>query len=414
MNFTISKKNISLYLVFFLIIFLSPFARKYISFAGSNTWGILSGIFIMFFLYFKGFLNLKIKRVFLIVLAAAIVYSSVAIFINMEFNPYLNISRYISSLFVLIFFLIGAALFSSILEKISDKVFDKIINSVFLVLLSDGLISIFIQIFKNDRDFILFREPSHFAIVALPVLLYKVTTSTNRHAMLFIFLFLCIGLVMQSMTLIAGLALIFFMIFRVKTFIFIFALLVLTVEYIPDSNFQYYKDRVNISNAKENSNFNATLLVFLSGYEEAYLTVISTGAIGIGFQQLGFSKHLGEYRKILSDHNLDFINIYDGGFLGGKLVSEMGALGVLIILVYIYRLITIRFFIDFSPSPHNKNKKMFFYSSYVMFLLELFFKGSGYFTTTTFLFVVACFSLFAIDASSRWRMAPIITKRANV
>ena len=397
MNFIILKKDISLYLVFFLLIFLSSFARKYIPFAESNTWGALSGIFIMFFLYFKGLLNLKIKKLFLIVLTGVIAYSSIVIFINMSFNPNLNISRYIFSLFILIFFLIGAVLFSSILEKVNDKMFDKIINSVFLVLLSDGLISMFIQIFKDDKDFILFREPSHFAIVVLPILLYKVTTSTNRHAMLFIFLFLCIGLVMKSMTLIAGLALIAFMIFRIKNLVFIFALLVLTAENIPDLDFSYYKDRIDVSNV------NPTLFVFLSGYEEAYLNVINTGAIGIGFQQLGFSKHLGKYRKALSDYGLPNINIYDGGFLGGKLVSEMGVVGFFMILVYLYKFITIKFFVNFSPDPCKKNKKMFFHSFYIMFVFELLFKGSGYFTQTTFLFFVVLLSLLTIDSSSRWK-----------
>ena len=85
----------------------------------------------------------------------------------------------------------------------------------------------------------------------------------------------------------------------------------------------------------------------------------------------------------------------------GKYVWKV--VGFFMILVYLYKFITIKFFVNFSPDPCKKNKKMFFHSFYIMFVFELLFKGSGYFTQTTFLFFVVLLSLLTIDSSSRWK-----------
>jgi hypothetical protein len=132
---------------------------------------------------------------------------------------------------------------------------------------------------------------------------------------------------------------------------------------------EYYSSRIDFSKSNEN----LSALVFLSGWERAFLNFIETTGIGIGFQQLGYSGAIGQSRLILESIGLGGLNLYDGGSLASKLISETGILGIILLFFYISYFI--KYVITYRRYP---KKKLFFISIFFMFSI---YKGCWLFYT---------------------------------
>ena len=391
MRVSINLKNSIFYLVMLILIFLSPFSRKYIPWAESNTYGTVAAILAIVLIYSKQLYRVKINIRLLAVILLGVSYSMIVLFYGVQSYSDLNINKFFISIIIFFIFIFGSKLFVFILNGVDNKVFNNSVNYLFIVLMADGLMSSFVNIFiRADKDFFLFTEPSHFAIVSLPFLLYKIVSSSKQKATLYFIIFACIGIAMESLTLLVGLLLIMLIVFDKK-----YSILVLVGTFIlfnnyasVSSKFEYYESRINYTNSE-----NPSLLVFLSGWEEAYMSIVKTNGLGIGFQQSGYVEPAGEYRLVLESMGKSDQNIYDNGVMGAKLILENGVVGMLLLFVYLYQFLKILFKINFTPSLSKSNKEFFFISIFLMFSIEILLKGSGYFSQTAFLFLASLFFL---------------------
>lgn len=145
--------------------------------------------------------------------------------------------------------------------------------------------------------------------------------------------------------------------------------------------FSYYIDRLNISIYSNN----LSVLVWISGWERAFNSLFQSVGFGVGFQRMGFVGDKGiAMQNIFEIMNGQYINLYDGGSLAPKLVNELGFLGVFIVISYVVYLMKV---LNFLKSNKKKRKIDFFLSFiFIMFSIQMFFRGVGYFAPTTIFF----------------------------
>jgi hypothetical protein len=355
---------------------------------------IIVSIFLSLVLYLR-LIPIKVKNLLTVTLTINAILLYVIIsgvrsyFINDSFNDV----RFFQTFFFLLFFIFGALNWSLLVKNVASYQVDFAVKFVFYVLLIAGFVSLieFSPFFSDFRKtMIFFSEPSHFIVIFSPFLLYMAVISQTRMKLFFLFLTILLALSVQNVTFLACVLLIVVSTLRLHQIVIGFiaaaGLLVLGFETIDAS---YYISRLDLS---VNSN-NLSSLVFMSGWERAYLNFVDSSGWGIGFQQLGFIGDQGVAMTKLEELNATGLNLLDGGSVGAKLISEFGVLAVIGLFGYLFyfakfvkdlRVISLGRIVDV-----NNSKKVFALSCIVMYFVELFARGTGYFTSTALLFVVS-------------------------
>jgi hypothetical protein len=139
-------------------------------------------------------------------------------------------------------------------------------------------------------------------------------------------------------------------------------------------------------------NPNASSLVLASGFERAYLAFIESFPLCAGYQQMGVVGPNGIYMDILNQMNLWQLNSFDGGSTASKIIFEFGLLGVLFIFLYLFYFLKIYKILRHQPSLIKLDGdyfRLFRICCFFAFILSLFVRGSGYFSITTFLFLLS-------------------------
>jgi hypothetical protein len=136
---------------------------------------------------------------------------------------------------------------------------------------------------------------------------------------------------------------------------------------------------------------NASVLVWLQGWESAAYALAQTSGLGIGFQQLGIVTVTGTVTdKILTLLGAS-LNDRDGGILAAKLVAEFGVFGIAALLAYCVAFA--RSFMKLRSCALAGGvlpaAAVFRLSAVVMLSIELFVRGIGYFSPATFFAYVA-------------------------
>jgi hypothetical protein len=134
-----------------------------------------------------------------------------------------------------------------------------------------------------------------------------------------------------------------------------------------------------------------------------------SGGWGIGFQQLGVAGTEVEAAQILrSLRQGEDLNILDGGFVFAKFGSDFGAFGVALTAVYLALAVhsALRLRRNALGRLALTPTTCFSHCLIVMYSLELFVRGGGYFTSGSLLLVTAFWTL------RRTRKAPASTRRA--
>jgi len=153
----------------------------------------------------------------------------------------------------------------------------------------------------------------------------------------------------------------------------------------------YFLSRLSLSLTSSNS----SVLVFLSGWERAYLGFFDSFGFGVGFQEIGIVGPQGELQKILIKiHNNPGkgLNWNDGGSLAPKIITEFGLLGIMSILLYCY--FAIRILMMFFLNKIKESKNIFFFGAYLIFSIELFIRSVGYFSLTSFIFISSLYWIY--------------------
>jgi glycosyltransferase involved in cell wall biosynthesis len=318
---------------------------------------------------------------FLISLFVYIFAISIISFINHSNFDFL---RFIISYILIIIYMISSFYVAVTIYNIDDTKIYNYVKVLYFILLLDGIISSINYHFTTSKVMVLFAEPSHFALILLPITLFIYIKKDNN----FLILIppLIISLAIQNLTLLVGIFLFFICQKRNNFLLKIVILGTIVILLINFYDFSYFIKRLDFSSVK-----NMSTLVFLSGWENAILNFKDTHGLGIGFNQLGLIGEQGYYRSILVNDNHGTVNLYDGGTTGSKLISEIGIVGVFLLLIYLYSLF--KFYKIILNKIILNNKDILIFSFFFSAFFEFFLRGIGYFTLGMFLFLVSCIYL---------------------
>ncbi|OIQ97573.1 hypothetical protein GALL_204570 [mine drainage metagenome] len=347
---------------------------------------------------------------------------SAGIFIHGLINYWLhysfNIHRFLETFVFLILFLLGAFSFVLVAKKSDEHQVDFVLKFVFYALIIVGILSIlgYSPFFSEWKAMVFYMEPSHFALSFLPFLLYIAVQSDIKYKLIWLAISFEIALMVQNLTLILGIIFISILVLPIRKFLVLlasFSLLFYTNKIVSHVYFimnnsavganmpdavSYVADRVSLTSP------NLSVLVFKSGWERAYLNFIDNFGFGIGFQQLGFVGRDGEIMtNIMNVVAGQKTCLLDGATVAAKLVSEFGMMAI--VALGLYSIYAIRYAVNLRELSLRKNKirdskYVFFLACFLMFCIDLFVRGTGYFSSSAFLFTASLIWILMLHSKS--------------
>jgi len=331
-----------------------------------------------------GKLAFNVHVVLAVVLAVVFAQGVLCFLINTTFN----LDRFLQSYVFLIIYLFAASFLAFLARALPKYRVDFAVKLVFYALLLNGLVTILgYRALGNPSAVGFFSENSHYAMSFLPFLLYIVVVSSWRKKWFLLFMSFFVVLNLQSITLLFGVITVTIFSLRVRQLVFLsiiaISILMVAMNYM---DFEYYSARLNLMNP------NMSMLSFLNGWERAYLNLKDSYGIGIGFQQLGFLGSEGKVFESIRAQGGGDLNLYDGGFTGSKFISEFGILAVMLLMAYsVYFMKSVRWLHEVSMNGGETVdfRKVFFLTCFVMFFIDLFIRGIGYFSSSGFLFIAS-------------------------
>ena len=320
------------------------------------------------------------------VMGVIMIHSTISFLINDIFD----FGRFLQSYLFLIIYIMGAFSFTLLVQRVPKFQTDFVVKLVFYVLFLSSIAGILdFSPFSSDQNkpVFFFFEPSQFALGFLPFLLYMVIVSNPRVKLLLLLLGYVIALLLENMTLTVGITIIVGLMIPLRRVLFL-APIVIILIFFTATNLEYYSSRVDISNDSPN----LSTLVYLSGWERAYLNFEETSGLGVGFQQFGIIGSRGEkMRSVEMLAGVD-LNLFDGGATASKYMAELGLLGLLMLLSYlVYFAKSARWLREISMHGVGSREctKVFFLSCFVMYCIDFFIRGTGYFSSSGFFFVAS-------------------------
>lgn len=315
-----------------------------------------------------------------------------------------DIQRFSISLIFLIILLMAASDIAYI-SDISDIISKKAIEKSALVVFTTMGVAMFIALIgvsptgKNAtaKAIFPFVEPSHFGIIFLPFLISFSVIASRNIKFIILIISLIISIYIQSFVMLIGVTIAIVICLNTKLIaMLLFAMTVIAININLDIS--YFVERINISATSNN----LSALVFLQGWQLIWKSLIETMGLGLGFQQMGFN----EIENPASIRIYELLgktqNIKDGGFLISKIISEFGIIGLISVFLCL-KFIFIAFF-QLREIAQNRNEKLFIivlsYSYIVSFSVELFIRGSGYFTPSTLMTAAAAIYIHRQKLSS--------------
>jgi len=319
--------------------------------------------------------------------------------------------RFILSIFLLVVMFFCAALFVNVTTSIDESSFHWCLYKLYWILLFTALIIIILSSLLgfSIKNMFFVSEPSHFALFYTPFLCY-VTYFSDRK-ILHIGCGFFVSLTIMNLTMLVGVMMCCLILTRINFFRFlcivtIFALLIMFIMSLDSSN--YFASRLTFS--ADSTNLSA--LVFMSGWERAYLSLIDSNGIGVGFQQMGINGPQGFFMDVIIDIYSDTLNKFDGGAVGAKLITEMGGLGVTLLLVYIFFCVQLYRRLHFSYNMLSR-KTVFYIIVVLTTSLQIFVRGTGYFSPLVFLFMSSIYYFISRSTFQKRQCNPIILGYEN-
>lgn len=327
------------------------------------------------------------------VIGLVIVYLLGTGIFSSQAHPSFDFGRFLQSLILFFFCLAGADSFSNAVNSCTEEQAAKSFRFVFLVILFSSaarVCGIHLSGGESSRTVLFYNEPSHYALGLAPFLLYMVVSDTKRR-WIWMVSAVAVALTIKNLTLLIVVLLIYAILMRISIKTILFASLIIALALVAGDGLSYYSDRAMLSS--ESTNFSN--LVYLSGWERAWLSMNETFGLGYGFNQLGLVGDQGEIMRTLSDLNAEGLNALDGGSVASKLIAEFGVVGTLLLVIYArFFLKGVRFVRSavYAPRPVNRIE-LFFWSCFIMYAIDLFIRGSGYFSAESFMFFGAIWGL---------------------
>ncbi|QVY67327.1 hypothetical protein [Polaribacter sp. Q13] len=393
-------------LVFFLLFSIPPI---FIGLFNSSSYAEGIIVFDLLFLVYalsnlKRKIDLNYKKKY-IGIAIILIFSFIfchSAYIMLVLDYPFNLTKFFVTYIGLIITFLSAWFFGNIIITQSEESINKIVLFLIFFFILNILFSyIGLNLGDGWSPVGLFQEPSHVAIFLAPLLIYS-SRKKLKGNIVYLLVFLFWGAIGKNLTII--LVVVFsslFYIVKLRDFILSIVLFIfLGILTLPFMDTEYFTSRINLSS----DTTSGSSLVFLKGWDNAIESFTVTDGVGIGYQQLGYSsvlKNNGSAFQALSILNLEELNKYDGGSVSPKIIAEFGVFGIFFILLYVIG------FIQLILNLKNKEKRsgvVFLQCCYLGLFFELFFRGAGYFTIGTFLFIAAVTNLkFSINSSNKFK-----------
>lgn len=276
------------------------------------------------------------------------------------------------------------------------------INTLFWILLAIGSIGAF-DLFRPGKYQLLnrplppFSEPSHFAIAFIPIACSFALLSSRKLRLFTCLACFALAISLPNLTLLAGTVLISMIALSTRQAIIFLAttcIIGITLFSIDSSPLEYFINRTSTSEDE-----NISRLVYIQGWESMISAVQFSKGFGIGFQNLGIEPP-GQATLLLHNLTGSELNRSDGSFLAAKLVGEFGVIGVAAVIyaatLSIRSGFLLRKHVNRRFDQASDITALCF--TYTL-LLELFVRGTGYFSPT--LFITLFFAPTAINSLKR-------------
>lgn len=203
---------------------------------------------------------------------------------------------------------------------------------------------------------------------------------------LLLVLFSCaVALLLENLTLVVGCTFVAVLVIPMRQWLFLMSIASIIILFTT-TNIDYYSLRVDPSS----DNQNLSTLVYLSGWERSYLNFEETFGLGVGFQQFGIIGSRGEIMQSIGELGAEDLNLLDGGAVAPKFIGEFGLLGVVMLFAYlVYFAKSAKWLREVSLGgiPAPACRRVFFLSCFVIYCIDLFVRGTGYFSSSGFLFI---------------------------
>jgi hypothetical protein len=294
--------------------------------------------------------------------------------------------RFLASLVSMVTIISAALAVSMSLKEVKQSAVKSAIYTISLILVFNAIMSLtgvdYFGVRSNKLTF-LFNEPSHFAIVTAPFLIYYIKSRSSAWLFMLL-LFLGFSIYIENMTMLIAVLLSVLVGFRLTKIMIFFLVILISILGTLDTN--YFVSRLVFS--VDESNLSG--LVFLQGWQNSYLTLVDTYGWGCGFQQFGIASTAGEItQKIQEVVHGESLNLLDGGTTASKLIGEFGVFGIFVVSIFVVRAIQAFRFIRKNESISSLT--LLTKCVEISFLIELFIRGVGYFSPTIFLYLVVYF-----------------------
>jgi hypothetical protein len=299
--------------------------------------------------------------------------------------------KYTYSIFGLYIFMASALLYAINLQKNKKYIANLILLITYIISSCAIFESLDLLQIKTDiKSIFPFNEPSHYALSLGPfifTLMFLNTRLIFKITPVVINFFISLGIQNLTLMIIVLICILTLITRHKKSIIFFIALLPLLffINYNSfESYINYVYERIDFSPDSTNT----SALVYMQGYHLILEVLEKTNGIGLGFNLLGDFIPNNDYSNSLHSLNGSYTNINDGGILISKLVCELGWIGILSFIYYIF--IIIRNFNkvrSFNLTPYQATATGFILSG----LIDLFIRTTGYFTPSVFFLSVGIF-----------------------
>lgn len=344
---------------------------------------------ICFFLIISSFWDFKkilFNKEHLIFSATVLIFlliNSIVPIYNGYYKPVLSV--------ILLFFIIFSSYcFAFFLRRLRLEDLKKQLGILFFLLLAFGWVYIFfdpyLPKFGYEKYVFPFTEHSHYALcVGFLGIIFAYNLSTRIKVFVVINLFLQ-GILFPNFSLLLFSILGFFILFLQSRIFFILGFIFLLFISISFSSLFLKEDQINYFTERlvfEKDTYNLTTLVYLQGLDDALRAIKSTYGLGLGFQMAG-TNEIGIYGESIRQLRGHDVNREDAGFLAAKLVAELGILGFFICIIILYNLIKFLY-------KKNKGDQNFISLIVCCLIIEVFFRGYGYFSSQILFLLIAFF-----------------------
>ena len=349
-----------------LVIFMWSYSVSF----GAFDLGVHLIALLFFGIYFRLRVDINYKNDLLIICLIGI-YSIIVGFINSDPSSFFRIILS-SFLFILSQYCILTLVTKFDLEK---KIFFNSKLIIFLIFLA--LTIDFINYYPVHLRFGgLFKEPSHLAISITPYLFYLRDAAKSKIKFYSLILFPIIILSFSSTLILSILFLLSVhklrkskISFFIYTLFFLIPLIVFLVNYVDYINLRVI-DVINVA-----ATSNPSSLVYIYGWESMFFYLKDSLSFGIGLNGMGLPP-FPEVNSafLLSSQDGDIYKNPDGSFLVSKIISELGFVGILLI-IFVFRFLikTFRKYETYNPIDQ------FFWNTLALLFFTSFIRGVGFF-----------------------------------